>query len=174
MDKIVVLRSLGQIISQACHFSCIQLFQVHQSDVIIGASVMLRRLLAVPVGIKSQLQGLGNQGNENLLAFWALGDELRIPKLQNKLLRIFHDSQKKFNFICDTAIPYIYLFTGEGSLLRKYIVEYCAFGTDEAAFNTAPESFCKDFLLDYAFFVTRNKRIIRDNPFDISKVFVAT
>jgi hypothetical protein len=91
-----------------------------------------------------------------LISAWLTADYLQIPRLQNYIADQMEQSRLDSELFVTYWIVFLYENVPRGAAIRELVLEQCFRFIPDKHYETSPERFPKEFLLDY---VIREKRL---------------
>jgi hypothetical protein len=86
--------------------------------------------------------------NQSLAELWILGDKLGIPELQNLTIEIMWKIVGVTSLTPTQSFKYIYKNTCPASVLRRYVVDSCAFHLNSKYFSESSHDFPHEMFAD--------------------------
>ncbi|KAL2072737.1 hypothetical protein VTL71DRAFT_12080 [Oculimacula yallundae] len=86
----------------------------------------------------------------SLAALWVLADKLKMPRLQNQVMTIFHRLCEDYAIVPLSTFHYIYENTSMDSSLRKFVVRLCVTELHESVYKMNSADFPQEMMFDIA------------------------
>ncbi|KAE9381306.1 hypothetical protein N431DRAFT_321692, partial [Stipitochalara longipes BDJ] len=100
------------------------------------------------VSLSASTRHWASTSDEKIMAAKAIAGYLQIPRLQNLVIDRLEDLRVHCNLIAFGTLNYLYETFPPEALIRKLVFEHCALFLSSKVYQTAPDFFPKQMLVD--------------------------